>query len=635
MKNKKTIAVLAIAFLLSAVSPALAAKKTKLTKAVITEISGTTLIASKNSKTYTINTERAKLQNAKGKTATLDQFLSNDQIDVSGTMGTDGIIVAKTIQNRSLREESLSRGTITESNIKSGTITDASIADNASISPSKLNLSGYITNDQISPAANIDASKLNLSNAITGDDIQSHTITSDKLADGITLTTGNITNLDLGTNTITDGNFNGNWNWNGGSLSNMVDLSATGNISSLTFSSAQITGTAPFTVASATKVANLNTDLLDDLNTSTTGGVSVIPATDSSGNLTLTNAKLNIGTLKLDSQTAAPSAEEGKIYYNSTDKTAKIYNTQASETDEYLDVPTDPHVQPTSCPDGYVPVPGDVRYGTGGGFCVMKYEAKCDFNNDGAGDVTPATNKQTYDNNAQACTSAYVKSLASGYSIANISQTTSVSSCSGLGTGYHLITNNEWMTMARNIENIGDNWTSGTVGEGGLYLGHTDNVPSMSVGAANADDSQGYEGTGDSAPSAQRRTFTLSNSETVWDLSGNLFENVSDMIKPKDNPHSTTGPDDSQDWKEYTTIDDYGTMSYASLRPGNPSWNSAQNMGMVYTFNPVGNTNSTNLAFNRGGTWWYGTIAGIYALSLGTPITSKNTNTGFRCVYRP
>ncbi|MDD5489228.1 MAG: SUMF1/EgtB/PvdO family nonheme iron enzyme [Candidatus Moranbacteria bacterium] len=604
MKNKRAAAILAITLLFAAVSPALAATKVNRSNIVITQIDGTTITAMKGSAAYIINAERATLKNAKNKTATLDQFFTGDQIDVSGTRGTDGAIIAKTIQNRSLKDESLTRGAIT----------DASVAANA----------------------NISASKLNLSNAITGDDIQSHTITSDKLADGITLTTGNITNLNLGTHTISDGNFTGNWNWNGGSLSNMIDLSATGNISALTFTSTQTTGTAPFTVASATKVANLNADLLDDLHVSTIGGVSVIPATDSSGNLTLTNAKLNIGTLKLDSQTTAPSAEEGKIYYNSTQKTAKIYNTQASSTDEYLDVSTDPHVQPTSCPDGYVPVPGDVRYGTGGGFCIMKYEAKCDFDNDGVGDTSPATNSHDgYDNSSQACTALHVKSLATGYPIVNISQTTSISYCSGLGAGYHLITNNEWMTMARNIENIGDNWTSGTVGTDGLFRGHSDSVPNVAL-TANSDDSQGYEGTGQSAPSEQRRTFTLSNSETVWDIAGNMYEWIFDTIKRKDEPHSITGPDNSWSQEEFDTIDNYGTMSYASLRPGNPGWNSTQNMGKLNTiYNPNGDTGTTIYAFMRGGFFRDGTVAGLFTIRLDdTPSSSYNTRS-FRCVYRP
>lgn len=51
-------------------------------------------------------------------------------------------------------------------------------------------------------------------------------------------------------------------------------------------SSGVATGTAPLIVASTTKVANLNADLLDDLNTATASTISTIAARDASGNLT-------------------------------------------------------------------------------------------------------------------------------------------------------------------------------------------------------------------------------------------------------------------------------------------------------------------------------------------------------------
>lgn len=440
-------------------------------------------------------------------------------------------------------------------------------------------------------------------------------------------TNGRITTSSVDSASIVDGSIAG------GDLATNLTFTTTGSVTALAFASTQTTGTAPFTVASVTKVANLNADLLDDLNTSATGGASVVPITDASGNFTLTNGKVNLETAKFESETSAPTAEEGKIYYNSTDKTAKIYNTQATASGEYLDIPADPHIQPSNCPDGYVPVPGDSRYGTGGGFCVMKYEAKCDFTNDGVGDTTPATAYQTYDNNSQACTTSHVKSLATGFPIANITQTNSISYCSGLGTGYHLITNSEWMTIARNAERIGANWTSGTVGTNGLYRGHTDNVPATAL-AANADDSQGYEGTGQSAPSEQRRTFILSNNETLWDISGNVWEWNLDTIKRKDEPHSTAGSNNTWGWKEFDTIDNYGKMNYANMRPGNPAWKSTQNAGQLYTYNPSGDTDATIYAFLRGGYWSDGSDAGLFALALHYAPGDTHYGIGFRCVFR-
>ncbi len=346
-------------------------------------------------------------------------------------------------------------------------------------------------------------------------------------------------------------------------------------------------------------------------------------------------SKLDInGDLRLRPLTTAPAVQEGNVYYDGNDKNYKMYN---SQTAEYIDLVADPHIQPSECPTGYIPVPGDARYGTAGGFCVMKYEAKCDDDADGEGDTTAqdATYK-TWHNDTTACTGAgkAVVSSALGAPIAYISQITAKAYCSALGNGYHLITNNEWMTMARNIDRITSNWTSGTVGTAGIWRGHTDGTPGNAL-EANVDDAQGYEGTGNAAPSIEKRTFTLSNGQMVWDLSGNVWEWNQDTIKRKDQPHSTTAPDNTFGYKELNTFDNYGSMSYAAMRPSNPAWTSAHNMGRVYTYNPSGDVNTTQYAFLHGGYWTYTTHAGLFSLGLlGTP-ASTAISFGFRCVFAP
>ncbi|NTU66382.1 MAG: formylglycine-generating enzyme family protein [Candidatus Moranbacteria bacterium] len=416
----------------------------------------------------------------------------------------------------------------------------------------------------------------------------------------------------------------------GTKLASNISIATTGSVSASTVASTIATGTKPFTVASVTKVDNLNADLIDGMNSSLAGGASVILATDTSGNLTLANGKISVETIRFEAETTAPTAEEGKAYYDSNDKTFKVYNSQG---DGYIDLVADPHIAPSHCPDGYVPVPGDARYGTAGGFCVMKYEAKCAATSDAAtGLMTPATAYQTYDNATTACTSANSKqvvSTASGYPIANINQTNAKAYC--VSSGGHLITNNEWMTIARNMEKQPSNWTGASVGTGGLYRGHSDNSPATAL-SASTDDGDGYSGTGDSGTSEERRTMTLSNGETVWDMSGDVWEWASDTIRRKDQPHSTAGSGNSFGWKEFTTLDDYGQMSYANLRPGNPAWNSSQNAGQIYTYNPSGDTGNTVYAFLRGGDWVYGSNTGLFGLNLGYAPANTYSSFGFRCV---
>ncbi|MFH1267046.1 MAG: SUMF1/EgtB/PvdO family nonheme iron enzyme, partial [Planctomycetota bacterium] len=174
-------------------------------------------------------------------------------------------------------------------------------------------------------------------------------------------------------------------------------------------------------------------------------------------------------------------------------------------------------------------VPADSSFGTPN-FWVMKYEAKCVATGQTAGLTSPATAYQTYDNATTPCTGANTRGISSvpdGYSIANISHTNAVAYCASIGA--HLLTNDEWMTIARNAENTASDWTGGSVGSGALYSGHNDNSPAYAL-PASADDSDGYNGTGNVSPSGQRRILTLSNGSVVWDLPGNVYEHVARSV---------------------------------------------------------------------------------------------------------
>jgi formylglycine-generating enzyme required for sulfatase activity len=259
----------------------------------------------------------------------------------------------------------------------------------------------------------------------------------------------------------------------------------------------------------------------------------------------------------------------------------------------------------------------------------MKYEAKCaETATPTTGLTSPDTGYQTYANNTTACTSANARQVASlpdGYPIANISQINAKTYCESMGDDYHLITNNEWMTIARNIEQQASNWTSGTVGTDGIWRGHTDNSPANAL-EANSDDSFPYEGTGNSDPSIEKRTFTLSNGEIIWDLSGNVWEWNQDTIQANQAPIDSNP---ISEWIEFTAIADYQMMSYANTRPSNPDWNSSQNMGRFYTDYDDG---TAERAFRRGGYWLTGSYAGLFAAGLVFSPSSSDGGIGFRCV---
>ena len=126
----------------------------------------------------------------------------------------------------------------------------------------------------------------------------------------------------------------------------------------------------------------------------------------------------------------------------------------------------------------------------------------------------------------------------------SISQTSAITACSALGSSYHLQTNNEWMTIARNAEAQAGNWTLGSVGLGYLFAGHNDNAPAAAKAASSTDtgnnrcaytDTAGTTENPTSCPTNtanntsgtagnQVRTLTLSNGAVIWDIPGNVWE---------------------------------------------------------------------------------------------------------------
>lgn len=264
-------------------------------------------------------------------------------------------------------------------------------------------------------------------------------------------------------------------------------------------------------------------------------------------------------------------------------------------------------------PTGWVAVPGDSTYSTTE-FLAMKYEAKCAATSAPTiGLTSPTTVYNTYDNATTACTSANSKqvvSVASGYPIANISQTNAITYCSGVtlnGNAVHLQNNNEWMTIARNAEAQAGNWSLGSVGSGYLYAGHNDNAPALAVVASTTDtgnnacaytDTAGTTEAPSSCPTNtanntsgtagnQKRVLTLSNGAYIWDIPGNVWEWTNDTIQGKDQPTNATP---GFAWREFTALTSYGTLTYDKVRPLASSYDATHGVGRIYSDGTVSNT---------------------------------------------
>lgn len=287
-------------------------------------------------------------------------------------------------------------------------------------------------------------------------------------------------------------------------------------------------------------------------------------------------------------------------------------------------------------PAGWAFVPGNPEFGTPG-FWVMKYEAKCIS---GTTPLTsPATANDTYNNTAQPCTGAfYIASTPGGFPIANISHTTALAYCQAIGA--RLITNDEWMTIARNAEQVAANWTGGAVGSGAMFSGHNDNAPARAL-IASPNDADGYFGTGNSAPSGQRRTLTLSNGSVIWDMPGNVWEHVQRSVNNAGNITTPMAlPTCSNNvagwtWCEYAAPGTPHITGWTTdvmrdrVGPSNPAWHASQGIGRVRTWGTGGSQGTTALV--RGESWGGGTHTGVFTLYTNWGTGSANFRVGFRC----
>lgn len=307
-----------------------------------------------------------------------------------------------------------------------------------------------------------------------------------------------------------------------------------------------------------------------------------------------------------------------------------------------------------ACPAGFVHVPGDPLYGTSD-FCVMKYEAKCDADGDGVGDTASGayascnTGYDTWGNILSGCRciedmGGDVVSTPQGAPIARIAQNAGGSGVDARTycqtQGWHLVTNNEWMTISRNLERLGSNWCAlngtgcgNSPGSQYLVAGHNDNGPALAL-QASTNDSQGCYGTvtKDVDPTCgngatQRRTHYLSNGEVIWDLAGNLWQWTDDVVR---GPNKPVGGGAS--WVDWPSVSNYGVLSYDALKPSNSSWDLNKRVGRYYQ----GTSTDVDYAFVRGAVWDHGAGAGVFALALHrTPDDSGSNAVGFRCAVSP
>ncbi len=293
-----------------------------------------------------------------------------------------------------------------------------------------------------------------------------------------------------------------------------------------------------------------------------------------------------------------------------------------------------------SCPAGFISVPHNSSVGTHSDFCVMKYEAKAlnidtsVIDSDGCNEIGCSTANWGLANHIP-------KSSATGYPWRRINPNNASSECGSLNTEgsthYDLISNLEWMTIARNAESLESNWSDDTVGYGQMARGWAANdiyTPWINTAPAPSAEPSCIYNTGanqcaSTGDHLYKRTLILSNGEEIWDFSGNVWEWV-------DWNSSTLGFDLGPttclaSWVQFPMLLSdpcytQGNLPANDVLPATSNGSSTEALGRFY--------GGSGGAARRGGYWDYGTASGAFALDLLRSLVHTRTDGGFRCVYR-
>lgn len=190
---------------------------------------------------------------------------------------------------------------------------------------------------------------------------------------------------------------------------------------------------------------------------------------------------------------------------------------------------------PSNCKDWFIPVSWNPEF-LQPWFCVMKYEAN-HKTIDSNPDSSCTSWSETWECNiaGSSLISSDISSRTGALPINKLSQQKSIELCMWLWPKHHLVTNNEWMTIARQIEQNSINWSNWQVWSWWVYRWNvinttwTDDDLSCWAGIASLTDftsEDSFNLTNTRNTCDEKRQLVLSNWEIIWDFSGNLWEHV-------------------------------------------------------------------------------------------------------------
>lgn len=261
-------------------------------------------------------------------------------------------------------------------------------------------------------------------------------------------------------------------------------------------------------------------------------------------------------------------------------------------------------IEPASCPSAggnWIKVPGNSLYGLTNGFCVQQY---------------PASN-----------VGGVATSQPSGPRWTSITQPAASTDASAITSGSHLLSENEWMTIATNAAAQSQNWSGGSVGSGTLPTGSS----TTAYGGASVKLSNGqiiYFDTGSSAYYAAYEWTCYTGTHASGCGLAAQYQPV---------------PANAFYTDQFGLFTSYGSFSTnsSSYYYGDPRFansalgayvNSSRTAGLGYLRSSYASGSSTIYAFTRG--FWTGAnSSGLFSLYIYTTQTYAHSQYGFRAAF--
>ena len=271
------------------------------------------------------------------------------------------------------------------------------------------------------------------------------------------------------------------------------------------------------------------------------------------------------------------------------------------------------------CKEWWILVPWNTNFMTND-FCVAKYEMT--YSDADTPSWWTDFNTVSYDSTKTPV------SMAGKYPIADINQTQAIAQCNSIWA--HLITNNEWMTIARNIEEQESNYISWWPWNWILKTGVNNSGNGCGKTWWNTEP-RTYATKTWSPCDWWKNKLKLNNWEYIYDMSWNVWEHVNkantlDWSDFNKEGLYKTAFSTWNGWKNWTTWWLINWFSNEMFWPKEETWWATQWLGRVYNYDTASNV------FLRGADATNGSNAGVFTLDLTQTSTTMNRRVGFRCV---